>query len=264
MRKLKYWQAINEATVQCIEEHPSIVLTGIGVDDLEGIFGTTLEAARPRNRTARCRRHQLGVLWSRGERGRARRGTGLVVSPNPCATGDAPDCLAAFPRSGLIQMRRFLLVLALSVLSVCATGCDDQQRDMWVQALRDCGITDVDPARTLYFGPSQNAGPGSGWRETFKNRKHVDYRLRFGSDELPGPKAFIRLSPAGYQCKDGREVTFKLNTDIAVHVSTLPLSAELSNDLRWARTIRISVGGMGWDELNESDYEEYFRKTLGP
>src|SRR5215467_4452553 len=46
MRKLKYWQAISEATVQCMEEDPSIFLTGIGVDDLKGIFGTTLEAAR--------------------------------------------------------------------------------------------------------------------------------------------------------------------------------------------------------------------------
>src|SRR5215467_8560311 len=46
MRKLKYWQAISEATVQCMEEDPSIFLTGIGVDDFKGIFGTTAEAYR--------------------------------------------------------------------------------------------------------------------------------------------------------------------------------------------------------------------------
>jgi acetoin:2,6-dichlorophenolindophenol oxidoreductase subunit beta len=46
MRKLKYWEAISEATVQCMEEDPSIFVTGIGVDDFKGVFGTTLEAAR--------------------------------------------------------------------------------------------------------------------------------------------------------------------------------------------------------------------------
>lgn len=46
MRRLKYWQAISEATVQCMEADPSIFIAGIGVDDFKGIFGTTLAAAR--------------------------------------------------------------------------------------------------------------------------------------------------------------------------------------------------------------------------
>src|SRR5215216_3509814 len=41
MRTLKYWQAISEATVQCMEADPSIFIAGIGVDDFKGIFGTT-------------------------------------------------------------------------------------------------------------------------------------------------------------------------------------------------------------------------------
>jgi len=44
MRRLKYWQAISEATVQCMEADPSIFIAGIGVDDFKGIFGTTLTA----------------------------------------------------------------------------------------------------------------------------------------------------------------------------------------------------------------------------
>jgi pyruvate/2-oxoglutarate/acetoin dehydrogenase E1 component len=41
MRTLKYWQAISEATVQCMEADPNIFVAGIGVDDFKGIFGTT-------------------------------------------------------------------------------------------------------------------------------------------------------------------------------------------------------------------------------
>jgi pyruvate dehydrogenase E1 component beta subunit len=46
MRSLRYWEAISEATVQCMEADPSIFLTGIGVDDFKGMFGTTSEAYR--------------------------------------------------------------------------------------------------------------------------------------------------------------------------------------------------------------------------
>ena len=46
MRSLRYWEAISEATVQCMEADASIFLTGIGVDDFKGIFGTTAEAYR--------------------------------------------------------------------------------------------------------------------------------------------------------------------------------------------------------------------------
>lgn len=44
MRRLRYWQAISEATVQCMEADPSIFVAGIGVDDFRGTFGTTREA----------------------------------------------------------------------------------------------------------------------------------------------------------------------------------------------------------------------------
>jgi pyruvate dehydrogenase E1 component beta subunit len=44
VRTLKYWQAISEATVQCMEADPSIFVAGIGVDDFKGIFGTTRAA----------------------------------------------------------------------------------------------------------------------------------------------------------------------------------------------------------------------------
>src|SRR5437899_11808668 len=44
MRRLKYWQAISEATVQCMETDPNVLIAGIGVDDFKGVFGTTREA----------------------------------------------------------------------------------------------------------------------------------------------------------------------------------------------------------------------------
>jgi pyruvate dehydrogenase E1 component beta subunit len=43
-RRLKYWQAISEGLVQCMEQDKSIYIASAGVDDAKGIFGTTLEA----------------------------------------------------------------------------------------------------------------------------------------------------------------------------------------------------------------------------
>lgn len=44
IRKLKYWQAISEATVQCMQADARIVIAGQGVDDYKGTYGTTAEA----------------------------------------------------------------------------------------------------------------------------------------------------------------------------------------------------------------------------
>jgi len=44
VQRLRYWQAISQALVQCMERDPNIIITGIGVDDFKGIFGTTRAA----------------------------------------------------------------------------------------------------------------------------------------------------------------------------------------------------------------------------
>jgi len=44
VRRLKYHQAISEATVQCMERDPNVFVAGIGVKDPGGMFGTTEEA----------------------------------------------------------------------------------------------------------------------------------------------------------------------------------------------------------------------------
>jgi acetoin:2,6-dichlorophenolindophenol oxidoreductase subunit beta len=41
MRRLKYYQAINEALAQCLEADPSVLVLGLGVPGPTGIFGTT-------------------------------------------------------------------------------------------------------------------------------------------------------------------------------------------------------------------------------
>ncbi|HEU0072177.1 MAG TPA: transketolase C-terminal domain-containing protein [Alphaproteobacteria bacterium] len=41
MRKLKYYQAINEGTAQAMGEDPSVLLIGLGVPSPTGVFGTT-------------------------------------------------------------------------------------------------------------------------------------------------------------------------------------------------------------------------------
>ncbi|MGP4020959.1 alpha-ketoacid dehydrogenase subunit beta [Saccharopolyspora sp. 5N708] len=44
MRELTYWQAISEATVQCMTADPAVLVAGEGVDDHKGTFGTTKRA----------------------------------------------------------------------------------------------------------------------------------------------------------------------------------------------------------------------------
>src|SRR6266536_750425 len=66
MRRLKFWQAIDEATVQCMEVDPSIFVAGISVADHKGIFGTTkgaLERFGPARvvETPNCENALMGI-----------------------------------------------------------------------------------------------------------------------------------------------------------------------------------------------------------
>lgn len=42
MKTLKFYEAIHDATEQCMEEDPQVFVIGLGVTDPKGIFGTTL------------------------------------------------------------------------------------------------------------------------------------------------------------------------------------------------------------------------------
>lgn len=46
MRIISYAEAINEATVQLLDENPSVCVMGLGVRDKSGVFGTTTKAAK--------------------------------------------------------------------------------------------------------------------------------------------------------------------------------------------------------------------------
>ena len=158
------------------------------------------------------------------------------------------------------------LVLALIVgICVILSGCKEP-RESWVKALKECGVTDINSDKILYFGPSNKVGPGSTWRETFdESGKHVDYRLRWVEADFPPPKDFLQLAEdSAYQCKNGKRVSFSLSTSAAASLAAFPLSAELSNDFQKAKKVNIAVGGMSWDQVKEGPYVEYFKQTLGP
>jgi len=162
-------------------------------------------------------------------------------------------------------MKRY--ALAISILScLFLFGCHEDLRDRWVDAMKNCASTDINSKTILYFGPSNNVGPGSVWRETVDDKgNHVDYRLRYIEADLPAPKNFLqRAEDNAFQCRDGRTASFSLSASASATISAFPLSAELSNDFKRAKKVSVTVGGMAWDQIKEQPFEEYFRKTLGP
>jgi len=157
-----------------------------------------------------------------------------------------------------------ITIALLFLVTISLTSCNEA-KDSWVKAIKDCGLTDINSDKIFYFGPSNNVGPGSVWRETVDQQgKHLDYRLRFSEEELPNPKDFVQLAGANsYQCKSGQSISFKLSGNVSAGFSALPLNAEVSNDLKRAKSVNVSIGGMAWDQLRELEYETYFKSTVG-
>ncbi|MBT2529070.1 alpha-ketoacid dehydrogenase subunit beta [Streptomyces sp. ISL-99] len=94
MRKLTYWQAISEATVQCMAADPGVFVAGEGVDDDKGIYGTTRAAY---------------------ERFGASRVIDLPNSENACA-GIAVGAAAMGRRPLMVHSRADFMFLAMDAL----------------------------------------------------------------------------------------------------------------------------------------------------
>jgi hypothetical protein len=157
--------------------------------------------------------------------------------------------------------------IALMACVFVALSCNEGPKDVWVKALKECAETDINSDKILYFGPSNVAGPGSGWRETFDARgRHVDYRLRWSpSKDMPPPRDWVdEPGDSAFQCKSGQSVKFELKVNVAADVKAFPLNAEVSNDLSKAKKVDVSVAGMAWEPVREGPYRLYYKNTLGP
>lgn len=135
------------------------------------------------------------------------------------------------------------------------SACKDDAKSTWTEVLSKCAVSDVNGTKMLYFGPSNNLGPGSIW---VSDDAEGGYRIRYSLANLPKPQTFVNVGTS-FQCSGTSTTTLTGSGSIDAAVSVLPVSADVAVDLKRAKSVTVSVGSASWDDVLGGPYEAYIK-----
>ena len=164
---------------------------------------------------------------------------------------------------------RVFSVVAVLALFLAIPGCRYQQaKSSWQEVLVRCGAGDVLEGG-VFFGPSDQAGPGSIWRRTDVGT----YRMRWSIVEANRPGGALPVEPAGTAaCKEPRFTLERLFPTQLLMNPLQPMDAELEDALNKVDKVTVRVQGWAVDRLAENAFggmlkelpaESLLRKDLG-
>jgi hypothetical protein len=153
---------------------------------------------------------------------------------------------------GMTHKPAMATLFAMTCLGI--VGCGSQgARSAWNDVVKKCANTDLTGDRILYFGPSNNVGPASIWREV----EGGGFRLRWTTAEMPGVERAALLKGIEASCAGTRTINFSGEATAGLVTSIAPVSGDLSADFSRARTVSVSTTSIAWDTLKEGPFELY-------
>ncbi|CAJ8624676.1 Uncharacterised protein [Burkholderia pseudomallei] len=132
------------------------------------------------------------------------------------------------------------------------TACPDETSGVKT-LVNQCAQSDINAKNMIYFGPSNNVGPGSIWTN---DKGGNGYHIRFTLTDMPMPQPFLNVGNS-FQCNGTNAITLTSNADISAAINALPLSADASNAFKRATSVTVSLTSASWDDVKEGPYEAY-------
>ena len=115
-----------------------------------------------------------------------------------------------------------------------------------------CAKDELQSKGVIYFGPSNQIGPGSIWERLGENG---GYQPRWRTEDLNiDPAKVVQLGKA-FPCDCSKNA--KLTADVGISVISLVanVSADLKADFERARTIKVSASETAWDTVVTGPYQ---------
>lgn len=161
-------------------------------------------------------------------------------------------------------MKKVLLVLGLVSALVAAFVLykifhPQDSRAAWVAILGKCAKSQLFGNDVLYFGASNEIGPGSIWRQNSDGSIRLRYEL---SDLVPDSAKRMELIHPNNAVSCGGDSTSKWEVQLGLPFdgTVAPVSADVSADLKRADGVTVSVTSYAVDELKEGPYETMIRE----
>jgi hypothetical protein len=151
-----------------------------------------------------------------------------------------------------------LLGIVLTLLFVPLHGCNGgSARDFWDDVLRKCAESDLTKSNFLYFGPSNDYGPGS----ILERLPDNNYQPRWTTTSIGGQAGYIHENPPA-SCKGTKKTTSSMNASLALTSDFAPVSGDLGGDFKNAKTITASVDLWQKVDLVTGPFGEYINSPM--
>lgn len=147
--------------------------------------------------------------------------------------------------------RRELLALTGVGLLASASSCQKDVRKAWNDVLKKCAVNDFLSDNVLFFGASNEIGPGSIWR----NMPEGGYALRWLIKDPP----LAPVAGHGGTCTGNAKASFDASGGAQLDNQMTPVSGDLKVEFKRAKQITIQPTAFQWYELVEGEYEQYIK-----
>ncbi len=141
-----------------------------------------------------------------------------------------------------------LVAFALAVvLGLGFGGCNGTSSQRATKSVTDsCADDQLRSNAVLYFGPSNQIGPGSIWTRLGVNGGYQP-QWRVGDLELD----YLKIVQPGkaFECDFSKNSTFTAGGGLSVLSQAAKVSAEVKSDFARAKTIKVSASDVAWDTV---------------
>jgi len=146
-----------------------------------------------------------------------------------------------------------IFVFTLGLVASDPSAAEDA-KTFWTSVLKNCASSDLNGNKILYFGPSNNIGPGSIWLTGADG----GYQLRTTVTDTRALKAFlVRGTPTA--CSATSTTELKASAVANLEPSLGIVSGDLSIDLKKAKSLEVQADSIAWDLLQTAQYEHYVK-----
>lgn len=122
---------------------------------------------------------------------------------------------------------------------------------------RACAADQLQSKAVLYFGPSNQIGPGSIWSRL---GAQGGYQPQWRMKDLHLNSADVVEPGKSFPCDYSKNATLTAEGGLSAFSPTANVSADLKADFARAKTIKVSASGAAWDTVIEGPYKAQLRK----
>ncbi|HEY6769698.1 MAG TPA: BON domain-containing protein [Candidatus Sulfotelmatobacter sp.] len=158
----------------------------------------------------------------------------------------------------LLALLAVVAALAIVTVLVLAPWKHQDSRQAWLAVLNKCASTQLIGKDVLYFGASNEIGPGSIWRKSTDGSIRLRYELSDLETDSTKRAALIRENNS-VACDGSSASTWDVKLGLPFEGTVTPLSADVSTDLKRADSVTVTVNGWAIDELKEGPFESFIR-----